>query len=103
MRISVWISDVCSSDLAICLFTASCTLLSPENTQKLEAMGCKFASLPPSQQVEAMSTISDIVQQQEEELLQNLELALQRGRMQVQDPVLQIGRASCRERVCQYV
>src|SRR3546814_11021693 len=64
MRISDWSSDVCSSDL-------------------------KFASLPPSQQVEAMSTISDIVQQQEEELLQNLELALQRGRMQVQDPVLQ--------------
>src|SRR3546814_15933189 len=64
MRISDWSSDVCSSDL-------------------------KFASLPPSQQVEAMSTISDIVQQQEEELLQNLELALQRGRMQEQDPVLQ--------------
>src|SRR3546814_4356946 len=74
MRISDWSSDVCSSDLSVCPGRVTGSALAED------------ATAPPSGQV------SPDVQGR---LIQNPSIVSSLG--------AEIGRASCRERVCQYV
>src|SRR3546814_16466499 len=78
MRISDWSSDVCSSDLAFAV-------------ERPVAIGT---------QVVAGEVAGDLAQPRQEagRVLQALEV-LPGG----EEGILEIGRASCRERVCQYV
>src|SRR3546814_3614542 len=77
MRISDWSSDVCSSDLQI-----NATVVDLSNKNKLmEMVGDKFHVLPGVSEVP-----SDELIFASDDWIAN-----------------QIGRASCRERVCQYV
>src|SRR3546814_1328391 len=85
MRISDWSSDVCSSDLS-----------APPLQERVAAVSatircptCQGLSIQDSPSVLATGS-RQIVEQQ-----------LREGR--TPDEVRQIGRASCRERVCQYV
>src|SRR3546814_5842591 len=82
MRISDWSSDVCSSDLSIA-YLSGVTALNPGD---LIFTGTNHQGLGPLQdgddvrlEIETVGTLC----------------------VRVRDP--QIGRASCRERVCQYV
>src|SRR3546814_8670637 len=77
MRISDWSSDVCSSDLSVCW----------------EIDEGRFVDLI---EIDAASRTKV---EDTRELLDNVQYAPSRGRFKV----YQIGRASCRERVCQYV
>src|SRR3546814_7536078 len=73
MRISDWSSDVCSSDLFSFGYTRVSAI--PETVQKNKPMPVRLMGFP----------------------------RLIRPSAQVQSLDQQIGRASCRERVCQYV
>src|SRR3546814_3159601 len=79
MRISDWSSDVCSSDL-----------LGPFDRRCPLAQACSHARPTLSR----LSTISDKIVPQPRDGDKEVKLGRQ---------ALQIGRASCRERVCQYV
>src|SRR3546814_6069345 len=78
MRISDWSSDVCSSDLVHAEHDAVVSAFQPMRTVKLRLAGDLV-----------------IVSQQETAIADCIQV-LQRMRRE-------IGRASCRERVCQYV
>src|SRR3546814_10648590 len=77
MRISDWSSDVCSSDLVLC--------------HELQVLN---ASVTPPFQLDD-DNLSETTR------LTHRVLDLRRPQMQ--NNLRQIGRASCRERVCQYV
>src|SRR3546814_6246134 len=80
MRISDWSSDVCSSDL-----------IGPRQglvAQPVAGVGGVGDQLPEEHLLFAVERVGDDVEQP-------ADLGL--------EPHLQIGRASCRERVCQYV
>src|SRR3546814_15524123 len=102
MRISDWSSDVCSSDLPLLLesFTLSGAVNGTREDlrfdQRLTALGGTLrasgrALLPPAgPQIDAALILDH----------PDLSVLL---RELLRDSGLQIGRASCRERVCQYV
>src|SRR3546814_6331183 len=75
MRISDWSSDVCSSDLAM---THDSPPPAP-GTNRVETFGCRLNAY------------------ESEVIRGHLEAAGKAG------TIVEIGRASCRERVCQYV
>src|SRR3546814_9348061 len=87
MRISDWSSDVCSSDLRIAMREA--TELRDDRPMPLG----KFKRLLPGQ------VLFQSGEQQHAEFLVGEILAVLERHVEE----LQIGRASCRERVCQYV
>src|SRR3546814_9234858 len=84
MRISDWSSDVCSSDL-------HCTIVTSESPKKLT-----FSHAPPSK------TAFQRGHQPLEDRRPLWAIDILRHHRQVAK-VDQIGSASCRERVCQYV
>src|SRR3546814_13355125 len=90
MRISDWSSDVCSSDLHCSTVFIVCSKASEEQLKdingKMMARKKKIAEMQQAmmQQAEAQQVAA---RQQQQAMLQQA----------------QIGRASCRERVCQYV
>src|SRR3546814_3115562 len=86
MRISDWSSDVCSSDLALKLANA------------WESGGTETESRRSGQEVMSQEDATKLVDLLEAPVVQTPESAKQAGLK-----VKQIGRASCRERVCQYV
>src|SRR3546814_3653318 len=94
MRISDWSSDVCSSDL-----TEKCARHSPLQIQP----GHACIELPPQPLMRCASIIAFVPKLSKAHLVQiervliyhQIRMALKLGR--------QIGRASCRERVCQSV
>src|SRR3546814_3268636 len=82
MRISDWSSDVCSSDL-----------------KPLIASSREFQELDPRQAEKIMrARRRDLDVDLHQQIAQDPRFARQRARLQ-----FEIGRASCRERVCQYV
>src|SRR3546814_16575121 len=99
MRISDWSSDVCSSDLLIFGRRKGHAELS--------------VNLNCIQEAAAMTNISDWVKNEVAPIdrLLHLKLKLQNDALPfvessdtvLIDPPTEIGRASCRERVCQYV
>src|SRR3546814_3691537 len=97
MRISDWSSDVCSSDLLVVAWGVSDTLMPA------------YSSAGDVQRVTKEITDPDTgmhVLAQSEPELQQLIAALERARTlqtALHQRHQQIGRASCRERVCQYV
>src|SRR3546814_2843340 len=98
MRISDWSSDVCSSDLP---HRAAQRLLDViGNALQLGATAGQH-DLPPDRAVEAqrLERLLDLAGQHFEPLTDD------RDQLRARNPrsLAQIGRASCRERVCQYV
>src|SRR3546814_5165835 len=78
MRISDWSSDVCSSDLPLEIPHPARYSLQHDNTLERSAMSQIESKTAPSQ--DAPELITDLC-----------------------EALLEIGRASCRDRVCQYV
>src|SRR3546814_7931052 len=98
MRISDWSSDVCSSDLPV--------TLSPLQTQALATFQfVRAVRIMPSLRIggRAMRTSNVVTPALPTELAldQSLRVGVFDGGLGHSD--LEIGRASCRERVCQYV
>src|SRR3546814_19443211 len=92
MRISDWSSDVCSSDLAVDLVVADVGQLpGPEARHQVVAGTAQEVALPASHH--------PVLEAGEPGLLVEL-LEIERL---AHRPSGKIGRASCRERVCQYV
>src|SRR3546814_5847148 len=95
LRISDWSSDVCSSDLADRKGRRRCEIGS---VSKL--MGKRYcAALKDGDRQTAAQDDVDLVAvagQRQDQRLETMPPALEHV-------VIQIGRASCRERVCQYV
>src|SRR3546814_6180439 len=91
MRISDWSSDVCSSDLHDCVRTAASALGLPVAVAPVDADG-----------VIDLDALSKCLAEPGKPLLA---LMLANNETGVVQPVVEveIGRASCRERVCQYV
>src|SRR3546814_16928955 len=111
MRISDWSSDVCSSDLALSAFE----VMWPEYVQAAQAARGEGRALPDGFQGRR-AVLAEIEGECEASLAGRLEQVLARACEDglVHDVVLsasgkdarqlwQIGRASCRDRVCQYV
>src|SRR3546814_20172424 len=104
MRISDWSSDVCSSDLhsSICLpaLLVLCTVTGCSSRVSwidVDASGCNQA------RVSAMNGDPELVHQMGAVCAVNGKTAAA-DRLRCHGNTLQeIGRASCRERVCQYV
>src|SRR3546814_11893290 len=107
MRISDWSSDVCSSDLR-CLRTWSHPLLARRLAPRvrdrriwLAGTGCearwKYCSVTPAKAGAAIDVAQDLLRPLPSQgRRSNLRAGEQAGQVE-------IGRASCRERVCQYV
>src|SRR3546814_4220887 len=98
MRISDWSSDVCSSDLLVQTFLRDMAEIEPSDllaTQPLHRARClrgtQVATVAKQGGDEAFSWVID--------------LGFKAGQWSEQSMQVepQIGRASCRERVCQYV
>src|SRR3546814_2136208 len=100
MRISDWSSDVCSSDLC-------------RKASRPVACNLPFASVQQCMRSETMNPSTpnlfgihtqalDLWQRRTEVLANNLANADTPGYL-ARDEAFEIGRASCRERVCQYV
>src|SRR3546814_3361543 len=122
MRISDWSSDVCSSDLLGSLavartaattptppITESHTSMNPDDycqrkaAQSGSSFYYSFLFLPPERRkaITALYAfcreVDDVVDESQEPSVARMKLAWWRSQIE------QIGRASCRERVCQYV
>src|SRR3546814_4217525 len=80
MRISDWSSDVCSSDLPV-----DCVAFDLED------------AVPPQQKAAARRAVSEALTRLDFDRRERI------VRINAVGTVHQIGRASCRERVCQYV
>src|SRR3546814_12111501 len=99
MRISDWSSDVCSSDLWI----------RAGMDGRPRAVGFRTLEYPGfatdmQAQLMALNSIADGTSIIVETIFENRYMHVQElGRMGAQIDIDEIGRASCRERVCQYV
>src|SRR3546814_19491205 len=91
MRISDWSSDVCSSDLGLDVLDQSFQPRPIERAAREPAVIIAFAHADP-----AFGALAGDIG------LAGLALGIEAVELHVQ-PFLEIGRASCRERVCQYV
>src|SRR3546814_8717476 len=81
LRMSDWSSDVCSSDLVLMAAISIISLSQPQFDLELDRILSKCLTSPKMQEDQPCSTIPYCPRRSSEE----------------------IGRASCRERVCQYV
>src|SRR3546814_12878481 len=99
MRISDWSSDVCSSDListgaGSALFTALLGRLT----------GARFVLIESFARVRGPSLFGRMAHRFATKVIVQSEALKSRWpHAEVCDPLKEIGRASCRERVCQYV
>src|SRR3546814_11431084 len=115
MRISDWSSDVCSSDLAgktslaeagrairgRFLDSAFPSAIADRISAAYEELGERLRLPDPATAVRSSATAEDLPDASfagQQETFLNV-----RGRRALLDACRQIGRASCRERVCQYV
>src|SRR3546814_19889372 len=100
MRISDWSSDVCSSDLAARLAREACAAFTAEHPDRrcfvIGTLGptSRTASISPKVEDAGFRNVSF------DELAENYREAAQ---ALIEGGADEIGRASCRERVCQYV
>src|SRR3546814_10561786 len=100
MRISDWSSDVCSSDLLLCVLCgdeATVTNINTHARTKHTAVN-NVQPLQQSKQQVFDHNIPTAAKNRRSHLATNSALAMARRHF-----LPQIGRASCRERVCQYV
>src|SRR3546814_15896254 len=100
MRISDWSSDVCSSDLPVLrLGLLLAQRLGPvvEGGERL-VEPLQAAAVEPQRRVAEVGEEGAVVADHQQGAAEALQLALQPV-----DGGQEIGRASCRERVCQYV
>src|SRR3546814_18059782 len=88
MRISYWSSDVCSSDLAFPLPPRSVLFRRKR---------------PRRERSTSLHTGRDKGRHWPHRLPDRLACDEMRGLTCANEPIIEIGRASCRERVCQYV
>src|SRR3546814_11625948 len=110
MRISNWSSDVCSSDLEdLAVGDAAATL--PVGHRAPEPVGLtRLAHRDPVHR-DGAADATDLLSRQAEDAFQEGHAGRQiaaggeeaRHRLRCIDGAEEIGRASCRERVCQYV
>src|SRR3546814_1268189 len=99
MRISDWSSDVCSSDLYSHLHPNDDVNLS-QSTNDVYPSAVRLAvMLSHAELMKALDNLAYEFRQRGVEFADIIKL----GRTQLQDAVPKIGRASCRERVCQEV
>src|SRR3546814_13658759 len=112
MRISDWSSDVCSSDLALVLagsvwieFGGRKRLLLATIALVLAALALAWlGSARFGQRIERTAAVlSGDSEGLDVALSYRLPIWRAAGRMSAAHPLNEIGRASCRERVCQYV
>src|SRR3546814_10718099 len=105
MRISDWSSDVCSSDLAFNMHTILVAIeFDPDKAQaNLRKHRASFAHAEQSLRDEHAITVADPDSEGEPRLVTLGMDALGRILVVVHTPRGEIGSASCRERVCQYV
>src|SRR3546814_13465181 len=117
MRISDWSSDVCSTDLAEAVIAAEDNLFCRHHGFDWESLGEVIAEYEPGEPSRGASTItmqtaknlflwparSFLRKAAEAWLTVLLELAWDKRRILEVYLNVEIGRASCRERVCQYV
>src|SRR3546814_13156108 len=98
MRISDWSSDVCSSDLQVARFTVDVGM----TVELRDARGFRIAtatsSAKRSNTIGEKATLND-----RDKLLYDLVKATMMDVDRELESNIQIGRASCRERVCPYV
>src|SRR3546814_5649249 len=92
MRISDWSSDVCSSDLHAAV----------QDDPTVELLRLMARLQPPAALPSGTGSVIAVVGPRAEALELATALALQVG-SDPDDVMIEIGRASCRERVCQYV
>src|SRR3546814_4876519 len=85
MRISDWGSDVCSSDLFLCILRLLLLLLNRVSVLLLQVTRCRNATLGPH---------TPCIVHMYMHIASNA---------RTKSASQEIGRASCRERVCQYV
>src|SRR3546814_13908701 len=110
MRISDWSSDVCSSDLTALFDGGQAHLKLIDSDDPLEA-GLEIMAQPPGKKLAALTLLSG-----GEQALTAVALifglfltnpapicVLDEVDAPLDDANVEIGRASCRERVCQYV
>src|SRR3546814_19532293 len=105
MRISDWSSDVCSSDLHVEGGTAELPGVQRRDEvvlhQVLAAPGIDEAGSPGELREQAPVQDAGGLGRQRQQADKDLDLRQQRGE-DVRPAVAEIGRATCRERVCQY-
>src|SRR3546814_17577458 len=99
MRISDWSSDVCSSDLAALI---GGLLRYPEALRRNEEALTRLP-IGDSGDAELLGVMLDSAMCQEGLDCEGLLAILEPMKVYNRATTLQIGRASCRERVCQYV
>src|SRR3546814_8835677 len=97
MRISYWSSDVCSSDLvkSSSRFATANEEFRTSIFQHIsnKALRAAIAQFNPHLHLIRAATLSDV----------DLRKDIVGRQIEVRDAIREIGRASCRERVCQYV
>src|SRR3546814_20528629 len=107
MRISDWSSDVCSSDLhAVCdeQGRPCVLLLTPGNVHDCKVAEQCIAAMPPSAELVADKGYdSQALREWLEARGTQAVIPPRRNRKIQYDYDKEIGRASCRERVCKYV
>src|SRR3546814_3833826 len=108
MRISDWSSDVCSSDLSHVSHEPFDGYYGPDvNTADLLEQRLNDPSsgidAPAAIVVETVQGEGGLNVASPEWLRQIARIAKEQGALLIIDDIQEIGRASCRERVCQYV
>src|SRR3546814_15652727 len=106
MRISDWSSDVCSSDLTrqhLRIWCAGCS--TGQEALSLAMLVRKHASRWPGLRVQILATdiSSSVIARAKSGLYNQMEVQRGLGVTDLLGWFEQTGRASCRERVCQYV
>src|SRR3546814_6710685 len=100
MRISDWSSDVCSSDLALSHSSST----TPARKQNYGQISSRDATVTGTERSVSIAGIDDMMDYQKSlksvELRKDMEAIMLGNQGQNAGG---IGRASCRERVCQYV
>src|SRR3546814_11109984 len=104
MRISDWSSDVCSSDLDLCAQVRQEKDRDQEEIEEVPRPGHPDkapAPAPPGRNLTRGPEAQQVLDREEGE--QNAVQEAKGRRHLLVSPEAQIGRASCRERVCPYV
>src|SRR3546814_21186224 len=111
MRISDWSSDVCSSDLLVPARLQRLDRLFREAAFKAEMAGLGRPRIEgaremlamPGRRIDGFLQVHAVMHDLEEQLWRPLVLLVATRRYERHGRLAKIGRATCRERVCQYV
>src|SRR3546814_2453564 len=106
MRISDWSSDVCSSDLYRVLTAVDAALMVIDAANGVEPQTIRLLQVCRARNTPIITFINKLDREVQEplDLLSEIEEHLGMDAVPFSWPVgMEIGRAACRERVCQYV